>query len=51
MCEVEQMGCLGASGNIVVNYVEKIWIYLGWIFRSEVAGSSWWIIKSGIYQH
>jgi hypothetical protein len=53
MCEVEQMGSLklGCDGNIVLNYDGMIWIYIGLIFRSKVAGSCWrWIlIKSGIY--
>ena len=38
---MEQMGSLGVSGNIVVNYDGTIWIYMGGIFRSEVAGSCW----------
>jgi hypothetical protein len=40
MCEVEQLGSLGVSENIVVDYDGMIWIYIGRIFRSEVAGSS-----------
>jgi hypothetical protein len=39
------------SGDIVVDYNGTLWIYMGGICSSKVAGSSWrWIIKSGIWR-